>query len=365
MTSKEDIRVIGKEELIQKLSNLFILNFIDEEQYKKTYSELMAYLGKNYMDFDEEARNLSDDFCQASLKVVQQNVDSMPAGEEKEQLAQMLGASKGIAYSSRRLVEILDTNPHGEIPIHKDTRRIFLARLQDVLDLLSKIREQPHSNADGFAKVSLFHSCVDEFLAAFHLSQRNYYNQAYTHLRTIIECVDKAILFNEQPEWTEIWSSSKEQDKKTAREKLSPSGVRRILNRDSYDPVYGFMSAMGPHGTFRSIQSRSSKLSETPGEPRPKIMTYIGGCPFAHEVVLINFCLVYMLFHYLLNLTIVYASHLDEAKIVSALTVAFNDVEFMLRTHFIPSAEKDGVDVSELVDSLNSLPKSFESRLRK
>ena len=46
------------------------------------------------------------------------------------------------------------------------------------------------------------------------------------------------------------------------------------------------------------------------------------------------------------------------------LTVAFNDVEFMLRAHFIPSAEKDGPDVSELIGFLDNFPESFDASLK-
>jgi len=40
--------------------------------------------------------------------------------------------------------------------------------------------------------------------AAFYLAERRYTTQAYNHLRTVHDLLDKAELFFEQPQWASV-----------------------------------------------------------------------------------------------------------------------------------------------------------------
>ena len=43
-------------------------------------------------------------------------------------------------------------------------------------------------------------SCFDELISALHLSRHNYFGQSNTHLRSILETLDRVELFNKYPE---------------------------------------------------------------------------------------------------------------------------------------------------------------------
>ena len=170
----------------------------------------------------------------------------------------------------------------------------------------------------GFAKISLFYLCIDELLTAFHLTQHAFVNQAYSHIRSIFENLDKIDLFHQQPEWAEIWASDNPEDRKKVRTELNPSKVRKKLGRDTFDPIYGMFSELGPHGTFRGIKSRSArKVREN--EKNPEIHLWIAGCPFEHNYIWLCSFLLYTIIKMLLKITDVYAEYLNEEEIAKIL----------------------------------------------
>jgi len=99
------------------------------------------------------------------------------------------------------LIAVLEQKPDKKPEIIDDTRVIFTTKLQNVLDFLLDVREKRQQGVAGFAKISLFYLCIDELLTAFHLTQHAFVNQAYSHIRSIFENLDKIDLFHQQPEW--------------------------------------------------------------------------------------------------------------------------------------------------------------------
>lgn len=132
-------------------------------------------------------------------------------------------------------------------------------------------RESQHGVAQ-FATLGLLYWTVDELTAAFYLAERRYTTQAYAHLRTVHDLLDKAELFFQQPEWADVWGSD---DKGTILRELKPGAVRKKLGRPSFDPIYGFFTELGTHGTFEALRKRVTQKEKK--EDRTQVAMRIGG----------------------------------------------------------------------------------------
>jgi hypothetical protein len=81
----------------------------------------------------------------------------------------------------------------------------------------------------GPAKIAilgLLYWLFDELTVAQYLARRNYSTLAYTHLRSVMEILDKIELFTMKPETAELWASGNERE---IRKKLSPPHVMEML----------------------------------------------------------------------------------------------------------------------------------------
>jgi cob(I)alamin adenosyltransferase len=83
--------------------------------------------------------------------------------------------------------------------------------------------EREKSDLKRIAPISLIYGCIDEFSSALHLARHHYYFQANTHLRTVLETLDKISLFIKFPENIDIFLGD---DQEKARKKLSHANVR-------------------------------------------------------------------------------------------------------------------------------------------
>jgi hypothetical protein len=86
--------------------------------------------------------------------------------------------------------------------------------------------------------------------------------QSYNHLRTVHDLLDKAELFFHHPKWADVWGGS---DKQKILTELSPGSVRKKLGRPKFDPIYGFSTELGTHGTFESLRKRVTQTGKEQG----------------------------------------------------------------------------------------------------
>jgi hypothetical protein len=246
------------------------------------------------------------------------------------------------------------------IKIFDDVRKIFIRQLQNVVDLLSDVSEHSQNGIASFAKVSLFYFCIDELLAAFHLAQHSYINQAYSHIRTVSESLDKIELFDQQPEWAELWSSQDPKDKMKILNQLSPKAVREKLGREKYDPFYSFFSELGPHGTFKGIQSRSGMSLQRSPSGKPLIRLWVGGCPFEHNVIWVSTFLLYTINNVVLKIMLIFEQYFNQDEIKLILKSLVEDYKEFCINHFIPWLQKEGHDTEEFIQFLNELDNQFD-----
>ena len=114
-------------------------------------------------------------------------------------------------------------------------------------------------------------SCVHELVVCFHLAQHGYINQAYTHIRTVFESLNRVELFVRDESYASLWCSD---DERTKKRELSPVAVRSKLGVKG-DPLYAFFSAHGPHVTWEYVQSKSARKREASEKENPEIVFFL------------------------------------------------------------------------------------------
>ena len=236
------------------------------------------------------------------------------------------------------------------VPVAELAKPIFLEAHQSVLDLLWDATRHSQQGAAQFATLGLLYWAFDELTVAFYLAERRYTTQAYAHLRTLHDLLDKAELFFQQPQWAEVWGSD---DKEKILKELSPGAVRKKLGKPKFDPVYGLFSELGTHGTYGAMRKRVTQTGRTPGVT--KVAMRIGGTLWDSEVRMTVACCIFAVLSTLLTLAKVYESRLNRKEVVSILQARFATAGNFLQEHFIKPSSKSGLDASGLTRTLNTL----------
>jgi hypothetical protein len=199
--------------------------------------------------------------------------------------------------------------------------------------------------------LGLLYWTVDELTAAFYLAERRYTTQAYNHLRTVHDLLDKAELFFRHPQWAEVWGSG---DKQTIRNELSPGAIRNKLGKPKFDPVYGFFTELGTHGTFEALRKRVTQTGKKNG--RAQVAMRIGGTPWESEVdMVIAYCIIMTVISTLITIGQVYQTRLHPGEVVAILRSRLESNTAFLEQYFVDPRLKEGIDVSALTDGYKKL----------
>jgi len=159
------------------------------------------------------------------------------------------------------------------------------------------------------------------------------------NLRTVHDLLEKAELFFQQPAWAEVWASG---DKKKILEELSPGAIRRKLSRPRFDPVYGFFTELGTHGTWEALRKRITQTGKK--EDRTEIAMRIGGTPWDSEVEMVIACCILTALSCLLMIGKVYETRLHVEEVVGLLRARFETAGKFLQEHFVVTRRKSGND---------------------
>lgn len=345
-------KIISEEELKEHLKSLLCKVKIDDMQViSQKISEFLMYCSDNYDKLSTKAQKRVDNAFDSLGEYLGEVIKSLPEGKQKRECQRIYALASGKHWYVKGLVDILESPPRLKAAILKETRQIFLRRLQDVLDLLFDVSRYKHRGTARFAQISLLYFCVDELLAGFHLAQHAYTNQAYTHIRTIYECLDKITLFAQQPKWADVWSSG---DEKRILNELSPAAVREKLGQKRFDPIYSFFSTLGPHGSFQGIRARTG----TSAEPSPKgnieVGIWIGGCPQEYHVIMTNFFLIYVLLNIIIEIFGVFDDYLNKEEAIEVLQNTMDEFRRFTLTHVVQWAKERRLDTSQMEEFLNN-----------
>ena len=129
-----------------------------------------------------------------------------------------------------------------------DIQAKFSALAQPVADSILAGQGDSVSGA-AYAVLQNLSRALNDCLAGFHLAQHGFLNQSNNVVRTALEACDLAQLFGDHPDQAKKWFATEK-----AHVEFKPSDVRRLLGKEPYDPIHGWLSETGSHS--RSIGAR-------------------------------------------------------------------------------------------------------------
>ncbi len=245
------------------------------EQLRDKVKEVLDYAVANESSMDDEANAYFNNFMDTVAGLFEREISNLADSPDKRKMLRLVAGVKRKHHKAETFLKRLGMPYPVPIQIVEAARPIFLDAQQSVLDLLWDATQQSQQGVAQFATLGLFYWTVDELTAAFYLAERRYTTQAYGHLRTVHDLLEKAELFFHQPEWADVWASD---DKKEILKELSPGAIRRKLGRPKFDPVYGFFSELGNHGTWEALRKRVKQTGKR--KDRAQVAMRIGGTPW-------------------------------------------------------------------------------------
>ena len=347
--------MISKIEASKKLKEL-----TENKSIKDPIGAFLEFMKNNYNELDGDAKEWIDNAIEGMLGHAGDKIDDMTDSLEKRALSRELGKSKGEHFDSQSLINILENRTQEKTEILNSTRIIFKKRLQNYLDFLYDASKKTNEGPKNVAIIGLFYLCVDELLVAFHLSQLSFINQAYTHIRSIWEHLDKIELFSTQPEFLELWFSEDPKEIKKVLKAFLPASVRESLGKERYDPVYSFFSELGPHGTFKSIQSRSAIKKSDSDLDKKTIKFWIGGVPFEHNVIFLNTFLIITLFKALSKVLELFSDSINVKEAEKIISESMTEQNDYFSSHVFKWAENNQLDVTAISQWIEEVNKNIE-----
>ena len=201
------------------------------------------------------------------------------------------------------ILAILEGLEHSvEEPLEMEIKALELLEkyLQLCADFLRDTTRSPHSG-ERVASLGLLNGCIDELLVAGHLVKHRFYTQAAPHFRNVYESLNLVEAFHLSPDLVYVWVG---EDKKEKQAKLSPSNVRKLLNKDFKNKeIFDFLSEVGSHPGFEALQSRLF-VEAGKGEERQKLKLFLGGSPIKNQMI-------YGLAHLLVSVQFLMSSIID------------------------------------------------------
>lgn len=344
--------MITKEELSKKLEeSLKQVKSEDLNAIQQSVFNHLKFMFENYNNLTPDAQEVADNMMEIIQKHIGDVLEKLPDSKQKRLLRRYHAGSLGKRLLVEEMIKILESPPELKEENSKQFRAIFICRLQNITDFLFDIYQNTVSGPANFGQISLLGMCINELLVTFHLSQHYYTNQAYSHIRSVIENTDKIELFRVKPEWAEVWCSD---DRDKIRKELRPAEVRAKLGKSRYDPMYAFFSTLGPHSTFQSVQATTFKKANSSSKGRPQFRQWLGGCPAEHHIVLVNGGALYALHLVLLQLLKSFGNFINEEEGIEVLKQSAVETVDYFKKNFLPWAKENHWDTKDLENILNS-----------
>ncbi len=319
----------------------------------KIMVEHLTYCLSNYDHLTPEAQKVTDDLQEQLTVVVEEQMTAMPDTIEKRKMKRLSRGARGKRLFADGYIKVLETSLDATKThaIYQKTRELFTKNLQIIMDLYQDITDNTLSGPAMFCKLSLLGICIDELLVAFHLSQRSYAGQSFSHIRTIQECLDLVELFNKEPKWAVLWTSD-EQSKEIWRE-LKPSEVRKKLGKDEiFGKIYSLLSSSGSHPSFEMLRTRCRMAVKLSPKGNRQFSISVGGTPktkeaiFAHVFVLLSMVMV------LAQMANSFKKFLNDTEIMETLKSMTDEFTGFVIEFLVKPLEDAGRDMSDMKKSV-------------
>ncbi len=319
------------------------------------FKEITDFGFTNETSMDAEANAHFYNLLKTIANVFEIGLSNVPDSPDKRRMLRAIAGTRRKHHRSQDLLNRLGMPYPVPRPIVEAARPIFLEAHQSILDLLWDATQQSQDGAAQFATLGLLYWTVDELTAAFYLAERRYTTQAYNHLRTVHDLLDKVQLFFHHPEWAEVWGSS---DQQKIRKELSPGAIRKKLGKPKFDPVYGFFTELGTHGTFEALRKRVTQTGKKDG--RTQVAMRIGGTPWENEVDTAIACCIMTVLSTLITIGQVYQTRLHAGEVMTILRSSLGAKIAFLQQYFVDPGLKAGIDASALIDGYKKLMLTLE-----
>jgi len=243
---------------------------------------------EHYEDATTEGKAYFDNWLAKFYEFLSTKLQDAPDGADIRKMKRLVALGRKKHFEAKKFIDYFPTILQKEDVLVDKAVLILGKTLQCLVDILHDATQDSQDGPAKIAILGLSYWLFDELTVAQYLARRNYSTLAYTHLRSVMEILDKIELFTKKPETAELWASGNERE---VWKKLSPARVREMLGRDSLDPVYKYFSEEGSHATFTAMRPRLRKQSSVSGET-PKIAIMIGGMKdSARQMSILIFCI--------------------------------------------------------------------------
>lgn len=329
----------------------------DPITFTSKMAEVLAFVDQHHESMTPDALAYVNKFWDGLIGVFEHGVEKLPDSAQRRDAARQIGLAAGKHFKAEYLLSTLTAPPANKFSIVEAAPPVFCKILQHALDVLFDATRQSSHGVAWFAVLSLHYWCVDELLAAFHLATRKYATQAYAHIRTAYETLDKIRLFKEQPEWAEVWAGA---DEKKIWNELRPAAVRKKLGKVKNDPLYSFFSKLGAHGTFSGVQARTARRRARTEESVLGVTVWVGGVPSEEHVAFSVSYTIMATVSVLLSAVAAFSERLNEQDALGSLDSAIEVAIEFERKHFAGWAAKAGVDMEAFLSLINERPRVLE-----
>lgn len=326
------------------------------ERFRDKFKEILDFAVANESSMDAEANAYFNNFLDTIASLFERATSNLADSPDKRKMLRLIAGVRRKHHKAKTFLKRLGMPYPVPIPIVEAARPIFLDAQQSVIDLLWDSTQQPQHGVAQFATLGLFYWTVDELTVAFYLAERRYTTQAYGHLRTVHDLLEKAELFFYHPACADVWASG---DKKKILKELSPGAIRRKLGRPEFDPVYGLFTELGTHGTWEALRKRVTQTGTK--EDRAQVAMRIGGTPWVSEVEMTVVGCILTAFSTLLSIAKIYEDRLHRQEAAAIVRARFEQQCKFLDEHVLEPRRRDGIDTSALTETLGKLALGLEA----
>jgi hypothetical protein len=329
---------------------------VSPDLFRDRLKEVLDFAVANESAMDEGAKAYYDNLLNGLAMMFEQGLARVDDSPDKRRLLRLVALTRRKHHHAANFLKGLGRPLPVPFAVAEAGKPIFLETLQSVLDLLFDATRETQKGLGQFASLSMLYWTVDELTVAFYLSERKYTTQAYSHLRTVLDLLDKAELFAQEPQLGDVWGGS---DKKKILKELAPGTVRAKLGKPKFDAVYGFFTERGMHGTFGAVQTRVVQRGKSADATR--IAMWMGGVAWDQEVdIAISSCILSALLT-LISVAKVYKARLHAAEVLSIIRARKDTPIEFLRIHLVKPLQDSGTDVSSITETLNQLAVSMRT----
>lgn len=345
------------DEVQQFIKARYMEGIADTTSLQSKMSEVQSFVNQHYGTMTPEAAAYVDKLTDGLLKMFESGVEKVPDSAYRRELVRQIGFANRKHFKAEGFLAALSAAPANKFAIVEAAPPVFCKVLQHVLDILFDATREPHHGVARFAIISLHYWCVDELLTAFHLSTRQYATQAYAHIRTVYELLDKIRLFREQPQWADVWAG---EDSKKIWNELRPAKVRRRLGKGKEDPLNSFFSELGTHGTFSGVQARTERRFSADVKSHVGVTMWVGGVPLEEHIAFSVSYSIMATVSVMLSAVASFSQRLNEEDALLSLDSAIEVAVEFERKYFAGWASKAGVDMEAFLALINERPRVLE-----